>query len=183
MPQTGPPKCRKRDDTIPRRRGVRRKTALRSRFTAVPGVISREPASAERVLSYHEGLRRALATGRNLLALGGSALDAVTEAVAVLEDDPLFNAGRGRVYTRAGTREMDACVMDGADGRAGAVAGILGPRNPVRAARAVLERSPHVLLVGAGAVAFCREAGAATRMPTISTGYAATRRSSVLAET
>jgi beta-aspartyl-peptidase (threonine type) len=102
-----------------------------------------------------------LAAGRDVLAAGGSAVEAVTEAVAKLEDDPLFNAGRGSVFTRAGTQEMDACVMDGTERRAGAVAGICGPRNPVRAARAVMERSRHVLLIGEGALAFCRENGVA----------------------
>jgi len=125
------------------------------------GVISAKAGGAVRTPSYHAGLRRALAAGRNILAGDGTALDAVIEAVAALEDDPLFNAGRGSVFTRAGTQEMDACVMDGAAHRAGAVAGILGPRNPVRAARAVMERSPHVLLIGAGALAFSREAGVA----------------------
>jgi beta-aspartyl-peptidase (threonine type) len=85
----------------------------------------------------------------------------VTATVCALEDDPLFNAGRGAVFTRAGTQEMDAAVMDGRDRSAGAVAGIFGPRNPVLAARAVMERSPHVLLVGDGATRFCREAGLA----------------------
>jgi beta-aspartyl-peptidase (threonine type) len=106
-------------------------------------------------------LRRALTAGREILAAGGSALDAVSEAVAVLEDDSLFNAGRGSVFTRAGTQEMDACVMDGSDRRAGAVAGVCGPRNPVLAARAVMERSHHVLLIGEGALTFCREQGLA----------------------
>src|SRR5690348_5347072 len=123
------------------------------------GTIPRDEAGRSRAASYHDGLRRALTAGRDILAAGGSALDAVTEAVAALEDDPLFNAGRGSVFTRAGTQEMDACVMDGTDRRAGAVAGILGPRNPVRAARAVMERSQHVLLIGDGALAYCREKG------------------------
>jgi L-asparaginase / beta-aspartyl-peptidase len=89
--------------------------------------------------------------------MGGSALDAVTRAVVALEDDPLFNAGRGSVFTAAGTQEMDASVMDGRDHWAGAVAGIFGPRNPVLAALSVMENSPHVLLIGEGALAFCRE--------------------------
>jgi isoaspartyl peptidase/L-asparaginase-like protein (Ntn-hydrolase superfamily) len=72
-----------------------------------------------------------LATGRDILAAGRTALDAVTQTVVALEDDPLFNAGRGAVFTAAGTQEMDASVMDGSDHRAGAVAGIFGPRNPV----------------------------------------------------
>ena len=104
-------------------------------------------------------MRRALAAGRDVLAGGGSALDAVTHAVMALEDDPLFNAGRGSVFTAAGTQEMDAAIMEGRDHRAGAVAGILGPRNPVLAARAVMEHSQHVLLIGDGALAFCREHG------------------------
>src|ERR1700686_3897514 len=109
----------------------------------------------------HVGLRFALAAGRSVLAGGGSALDAATAAVCALEDDPLFNAGRGAVFTRAGTQEMDAAVMDGHDRRAGAVAGICGPRNPVLAARAVMEKSPHALLIGEGALAFCRGQGLA----------------------
>ena len=96
-----------------------------------------------------------------MLAAGGSALDAVTAAVTALEDNPLFNAGRGSVFTHAGTQEMDACIMDGADRRAGAVASVFGPRNPIQAARAVMEKSRHVLLVGEGALAFCREQGVA----------------------
>jgi L-asparaginase / beta-aspartyl-peptidase len=125
------------------------------------GTIPRSEAGRSRAASYHDGLRRALAAGRDILAAGGSALDAVAEAVATLEDDPLFNAGRGSVYTRAGTQEMDACIMDGRERRAGAVAGVFGPRNPVLAARAVMERSRHVLLIGEGALAFCRANGVA----------------------
>ena len=94
--------------------------------------------------------------GREILAAGGSALDAVTQAVVALEDDPLFNAGKGSVFTAAGNQEMDASVMDGRDRRAGAVAGVFGPRNPVLAARAVMEHSHHVLLISEGALAFCR---------------------------
>jgi L-asparaginase / beta-aspartyl-peptidase len=123
------------------------------------GIIPRENAPASRIAAHHKGLRRALAAGREILAAGGSALDAVTEAVVVLEDDPLFNAGRGSVFTAAGTQEMDASLMDGGDHRAGAVAGIFGPRNPILAARAVMERSKEVLLIGEGALAFCREQG------------------------
>ena len=102
--------------------------------------------------------------------MGGSALDAVTQAVVALEDNPLFNAGRGSVFTAAGTQEMDASVMDGRDHRAGAVAGVFGPRNPVLAARTVMENSPHVLLIGEGALAFCRE----QRVPFAEPGYFST---------
>jgi L-asparaginase / beta-aspartyl-peptidase len=123
------------------------------------GPVPRDEIRAAAAASYHEGLRRALAAGRDILASGGNALDAVTGAVVALEDDPLFNAGRGSVFTAVGTQEMDASVMDGRDRRAGGVAGILGPCNPVLAARAVMERSRHVLLIGDGALAFCRKEG------------------------
>src|SRR5438128_11719209 len=120
------------------------------------GTLRQNEAARSRAPSYHQGLRRALTIGRDILATGGDALDAVTQAVVALEDDPLFNAGRGSVFTVAGTQEMDASVMDGRDHRAGAVAGILGPRNPILGARAVMEHSPHVLLIGEGALTFCR---------------------------
>jgi beta-aspartyl-peptidase (threonine type) len=108
--------------------------------------------------AHHAGLRRALEAGHGVLARGGSALDAVTEAVMALEEDGLFNAGHGAVYTSAGQQEMDAAVMDGRTRDAGAVAGILGPRNPILAARAVLA-SEHVMLQGRGAEDFCRAHG------------------------
>jgi beta-aspartyl-peptidase (threonine type) len=123
------------------------------------GTLRRGDMTAAREALYRAGLARAVGAGRDVLAQGGSALDAVTRAACALEDDPLFNAGRGAVFTRAGTQEMDAAVMDGRDRRAGAVAGIFGPKNPILAARAVMESSPHVLLIGDGAMSFCREAG------------------------
>jgi L-asparaginase / beta-aspartyl-peptidase len=125
------------------------------------GTLRRGEMSEEQAALYHAGLRAALAAGRDILAGGGSALDAVTAAVVAFEDDPLFNAGRGAVFTAAGTQEMDAAIMEGRDHRAGAVAGIYGPKNPVLAARAVMEHSPHVLLIGDGALAFCRAQGLA----------------------
>src|SRR3954447_24703462 len=123
------------------------------------GTLRRDSMNGERAAQYHAGLRRALEAGRDVLVTDGSALDAVTEAVVALEDDPLFNAGRGAVFTASGTQEMDAAVMDGRDRRAGAVAAICGPKNPILAARAVLQHTPHVLLVGEGALAFCRDYG------------------------
>src|SRR5260370_376999 len=129
------------------------------------GTISRGGAAGSRTMPYHEGLSRALAAGRAILAAGGRALDAVAEAVVSVEDNPLFNAGRGSCFTAAGTQEMDASVMDGKGRRAGAVAGILGPRNPVLAARAVMERSRHVLLIGEGALALCRAHALAVAEP------------------
>jgi beta-aspartyl-peptidase (threonine type) len=122
------------------------------------GAIARSRSAVGRA-PYHEGLRRSLAAGHAILSTDGSALDAVAAAVVALEDDPLFNAGRGSVFTAAGAQEMDAAIMEGAQHRAGAVACVLGPRNPVLAARAVMEHSRHVLLAGDGALAFCRDAG------------------------
>ena len=136
------------------------------------GTIDRNQSTLDRAPYYHEGLRCALAAGRDVLVAGGSALDAVTRAVVALEDDPLFNAGRGSVFTAAGTQEMDASVMDGRNHCAGAVAGIFGPRNPVLAARAVMEHSNHVLLVGEGALAFCREHNVVSAEP----GYFSTEQ-------
>lgn len=104
-------------------------------------------------------LEAALAAGESVLGSGGDAVSAVEAAVCVLEDSPLFNAGKGSVFTAAGTQEMDAALMDGCTRDAGAVACIGHARNPVRAARAVLQHSPHVLLSGAEADAFAKEQG------------------------
>jgi beta-aspartyl-peptidase (threonine type) len=105
------------------------------------------------------GLHAALAAGAAILAAQGTALDAVEAAVAVLEDDPHFNAGRGSVFTWDGAIECDAAIMDGRARDAGAVAGVTATRHPITLARAVMERSPHVLLSAAGADAFSREHG------------------------
>jgi beta-aspartyl-peptidase (threonine type) len=125
------------------------------------GTLRRGLMDETRAALYHAGLRSALRAGHDILAANGSALDAATAAVLALEDDPLFNAGRGASFTSDGTIEMDAAIMDGCERRAGAVAGICGPKNPIMAARAVMEHSPHVLLAGEGAVAFCRAQGLA----------------------
>jgi len=129
------------------------------------GTILRNKMTPEREAAYHTGLRRSLDAGRAVLADGGTALDAVSAAVMALEDEPLFNAGRGAVYTSAGKQEMDAAVMDGRDRSAGAVAGICGPRNPVLAARAVMEHSGHVILIGESALEFCRKRGLSFEEP------------------
>ena len=104
-------------------------------------------------------LETARDAGLAILAANGSALDAVVAAVAVLEDDARFNAGRGAVFTYHGTTELDAAIMDGATRAAGAVAAATHTRNPVRLARAVMEASPHVFLSGPGADEFSREQG------------------------
>jgi beta-aspartyl-peptidase (threonine type) len=117
--------------------------------------------SPEHEAACHAALARVLAAGEAVLARDGTALDAVTVAVETLENEPLFNAGRGAVFTRDGTHEMDAAIMDGRGRRAGAVAGIAGVRNPVHLARAVMERTDHVLMVGDGALEIARDAGLA----------------------
>ncbi len=122
------------------------------------GTMRRESMTPEREAAFHAALRTCLEAGHKVLAEGGSAVDAVTRAVMALEDDPLFNAGHGAVYTSDGAHELDAAIMDGRDRNAGAVAGILGPRHPILAARAVLD-SEHVMLHGPGALAFLRAHG------------------------
>jgi beta-aspartyl-peptidase (threonine type) len=122
------------------------------------GAGRRAPAEDGPELGRQTGLDRAAAAGAERLRQGGSALDAVQAAVEVLEDDPPFNAGTGSVLTTAGEAEMDAAVMTG-DGGCGAVANLARVRHPIAVARAVMERTDHVMLVGAGALAFARAAG------------------------
>jgi beta-aspartyl-peptidase (threonine type) len=104
-------------------------------------------------------LAKALQDGYARLKAGGSALDGVTAALTVLEDDPNFNAGKGSVFTHDGRNELDAAIMDGSTLRAGAVAGVHRVKNPILLARAVMEKSPHVMLIGDGAEVFAREVG------------------------
>lgn len=119
--------------------------------------IARKDLSPEREAACRKILEEALRSGHKILRDGGTSLDAVQAAIIVLEDSPLFNAGRGAVLTSAGTVEMDASIMDGQKPAAGAVAGVHGVRNPIRLARLVMERTPHVLLMGTGAEDFARE--------------------------
>ena len=123
------------------------------------GTISPEKMTPKIERDLRMGLQRSLDAGRAILKNGGSSLDAVTAAVRVLEDDPLFNAGRGAVFTSAGTHEMDAAIMDGRTLKAGAVGAVAHVRNPIDLARAVMEKSPHVMLAGDGAKDFARELG------------------------
>ncbi|MEF2551672.1 isoaspartyl peptidase/L-asparaginase [Aurantimonas sp. A2-1-M11] len=123
------------------------------------GVPPHAQMTADREGECNRALERVLAMAEAILRGGGAALDAVTEAVCALEDEPLFNAGRGAVFTVAGTHEMDAAIMDGRGCRAGAVAGICGPRNPVRLARSVMEHTDCVLMIGDGAHALGRDTG------------------------
>ena len=121
------------------------------------GVIERSDLSPEQDAAYRAALSRALEAGAEILRNGGSALDAVQAAIEPMEDDPLCYAGRGAVFTAAGRNELDAAIMDGATLNAGAVAGLTRTRHPVAAARAVLEQSPHVFLIGEGADVFSAE--------------------------
>ena len=123
------------------------------------GMMERSDFTPEIRQAYAEKLSEALNAGGSILEQGGASLDAVEAAVRVLEDSPLFNAGKGAVFSAAGINEMDASVMDGKTGKAGAVAGVTVIRNPISAARRVMEASPHVMLAGAGAEAFAAEQG------------------------
>lgn len=123
------------------------------------GAISRTQLSAQKELEYVEALSAIVEQAQQMLEAGAGALDVVTEAVRQLEECPLFNAGMGSVFTADETHELDACVMDGYSLNAGAVAGVKHLRNPVLAARQVLENSPHVLLIGDGAETFAQQHG------------------------
>lgn len=120
------------------------------------GTILKSAMTPEKEAAYTNALQQALDTGYEALEAGKSALDAVELAVSSLEDCPLFNAGRGSVYTAAGTNEMDASIMEGNQRMAGAVSAISGIKNPVKLARLVMEQSGHVFLTGAGAEVFAK---------------------------
>lgn len=123
------------------------------------GTILRSTMTAELQARYEGGLKAALDAGSCILESGGSALDAVEASVRSLEDFPLFNAGRGAVFTHEGSHELDAAIMEGASLGCGAVAGVKGIAAPVSLARAVMEHSEHVLLAGDGAAAFAKAQG------------------------
>jgi L-asparaginase / beta-aspartyl-peptidase len=121
------------------------------------GAVPRATLAVEREQRYRLGLEAALDGGYAVLERGGGSLDAVATAVRILEDDPLFNAGHGAALTREGAAELDAAIMDGRQMRAGAVASVRHVKNPIELARRVMEKSRHVLLVGAGAEEFALE--------------------------
>ncbi len=123
------------------------------------GTMPRSEMTPEREAEYRAGLEAALDAGYAVVERGGSSLDAVSAAVRALEDNPLFNAGRGAVLTNDGSAELDASIMDGKDLRAGAVSGLRHVRNPIDLARRVMEASPHVMLTGVGAEEFALEQG------------------------
>ncbi len=129
------------------------------------GVIERDALSAENEKAIRADLDRALDAGHAVLERGGSALDAVSAAVVILEDSPLFNAGKGAVFNAEGRHELDASIMEGHTRRAGAVAGVATIRNPLRIARAVMEHSQHVMLAGSGAEKFADTRPEIDRVP------------------
>jgi beta-aspartyl-peptidase (threonine type) len=129
------------------------------------GLSKRANLSAERQSTCEAGLSEAVTAGYEVLKRGGSALDAVIAAVISLEDCPLFNAGKGSVFSAKGRNEMDASIMDGTTREAGAIAGVLTPKNPILGARAVMDHSPHVFLSGPGADAFIASHGLEQAQP------------------
>lgn len=125
------------------------------------GIIEKKDMTPRKERAYRGTLAEALQTGYRALKAGASSLDAVQATIHVLEDAPLFNAGKGAVFTHEGTNQMDAAIMDGAGLKAGAVANVSRIRNPIDAARAVMDHSHHVLLAGEGAEQFAAQAGLA----------------------
>jgi L-asparaginase / beta-aspartyl-peptidase len=123
------------------------------------GTMERGKMTPEREREYRAGLRRALHAGYDVLKRGGSSLDATEAAVRAMEDDPHFNAGKGAIFTSAGTNELDASIMDGQTLKAGAVAAVKHIKNPIVLARLVMEKSPHVMLTCDGAEAFAKKNG------------------------
>jgi beta-aspartyl-peptidase (threonine type) len=123
------------------------------------GVITRNSMDSLTEKSYRQALDSALTVGEKILAGGGKSLDAVEAVVSWMEDNPLFNAGKGAVFTYDGHNELDASIMNGIDLSAGAVGGLKHIRNPIKLARLVMEKSPHVMLVGEGAEEFAKQNG------------------------
>ncbi len=123
------------------------------------GAMARGALTLEQEAAYREAMTAAVQAGSEVLASGGAAMDAVETVIRRLEDDPLFNAGRGAVFTADGRVELEAAMMDGATLAAGAVAGVTRTRHPISLAREVMTHSPHVMLIGEGAEAFARSRG------------------------
>lgn len=123
------------------------------------GTIRKQDLTPEQDSAYRAALNAALDLGEKVLREGGTALDAVEQTIRYLEDSPLFNAGKGAVFTHEGKNELDASIMQGHDLAAGAVGGVTNVRNPISAARAVMEQSAHVMLTGRGAEQFAQERG------------------------
>jgi len=123
------------------------------------GTILKKNMTPEKEAAYNKALNEALQAGHAILKNGGTAMDAVVAAVKVMEDSPLFNAGKGAVFTNEGKNELDASIMDGSNLKAGSVAGVTTIKNPITAARAVMDKSEHVMMVGTGAEKFAKQQG------------------------
>ena len=123
------------------------------------GTLTRAKLKKNREQAYTEVLEQSLTAGYSVLTAGGSSIDAVIAAIVVMEDSPLFNAGKGAVFSNAGRIELDASIMEGSTLMAGSVAGVATIRNPIHAAHAVMTQSEHVMLIGQGAEAFAAEKG------------------------
>ena len=123
------------------------------------GTITRKNLTPEKELAYREALNKALQTGYAVLKKGGTSLDAVEATIRIMEDSPLFNAGKGAVFTHEGKNELDASIMDGSNLKAGAIAGVTTIRNPISTARRVMDKSEHVMMMGPGAEAFAKSQG------------------------
>ena len=123
------------------------------------GTITRQNMTPEKEKAYREVLNQALQTGYGVLKKGGTSMDAVEATIRIMEDSPLFNAGKGSVFTHDGKNEMDAAVMDGKTGKAGSIAGVTVIKNPISTARRVMDKSEHVMMMGPGAEAFAKAQG------------------------
>ena len=126
------------------------------------GTITKAQMTDDLEASYVARLNEAMDIGQGILQNGGTSLDAIQQTIMHLENSPLFNAGKGAVFTAAGTNELDASIMDGATQNAGAIGGVKNIKNPIVAARAVMEKSDHVMLTGTGAEQFAQEQGIET---------------------
>ena len=123
------------------------------------GTILKSTMTPEKEKAYLDGLKNAIEAGETILKNGGSSLDAVEKAIRSLEDNPLFNAGKGAVFSNSGKNEMDASIMNGVDLSAGAVAGISNVKNPITLAKGIMQKSEHVFLAGNGAIEFAHLIG------------------------
>ena len=138
-------------------------TAKKADFAIVihggAGTILKKNMTPEKEDDYRAKLEEAIRTGHKVLEEGGTSIDAVTKTINIMEDSPLFNAGKGAVFTNEGTNELDASIMDGKTLNAGASAGTKTVKNPIDLARAIMDNSPHVMLSGNGADTFAKEQG------------------------
>jgi beta-aspartyl-peptidase (threonine type) len=147
--------CGKRESSLP----AKKAPEITMVVHGGAGTISRDKMTPEKEKAVRDKLAEALQAGHTILQNRGTALDAVEAAIKILEDSPLFNAGKGAVFTAEGKNELDASIMDGATLKAGAVASVTTIKNPIAAARAVMTQSKHVLLAGPGAESFAKEKG------------------------